>query len=318
MNSPTVTIIVVSWNTKAMLQDCLDSVYANLAGLDCEVIVVDNASVDGSPEMVETRFPQAILVRNADNRGFAAANNQGMQMARGSYVLLLNSDTLVLGDVLRKTVEFADAHPQAAVVGCRVLNGDRTLQRTCFMFPSLFNMLLACTYLYKVWARSRLFGREQMMWWDRDDVREVDVVTGCFMMVRREAIAEVGVFDEQFFMYGEETDWCYRFKRAGWKVLFAPAGEIVHYGGGSSSRIRLAMRLQLSASILLFFQKHHGRLSYGLACMMTSLFYGLRIPFWLAKAAASKSTRESDLATAKTYALGACRSLRGWRGLVFR
>ncbi len=220
MNITEVSVVVVNWNTQDILRDCLISIYEQCGEIDLEVIVIDNASTDGSVEMVKKDFPQVTLIENSQNRGFAAANNQGIAISKGRYVLLLNSDTVVLDNAIAKTAAFADSHPEAAVVGCRVLNPDRTLQPTCFMFPSILNMLLSSTYLYKLFPKNKFFGRERMTWWNRNDIREVDVVTGCFMLVRQDTIKKVGSMDEQFFMYGEETDWCYRFKQAGWKVMF--------------------------------------------------------------------------------------------------
>lgn len=274
------SIIIVNWNTKELLQNCLTSVYKQAGSVNYEVIVIDNGSTDGSPEMVSNDFPQVILVRNLENKGFAAANNQGITIAKGRYVLLLNSDTVILNSALSKTVAFADAHLEAAVVGCRVLNPDRTLQPTCFMFPSLLNTFLSSTYLYKLFPKSRFFGRERMTWWDRGDTREVDVVTGCFMLVRREAIEQVGLMDERFFMYGEETDWCYRFKKAGWRVVFAPVAEIVHLGGQSTSQRSGEMIVELRLNILNFIRKHQGYLTYIIARLLTIFFFGIRIPFW--------------------------------------
>ena len=198
-----VSVIIVNWNTCDVLRDCLASVYANTKNIAFEVIVVDNASSDGSVDMIRSEFPHVKLIANSGNRGFAGANNQAIAVANGRYVLLLNSDTLILDNAIFKTVAFADTHPEAAVVGCKVLNPDRTLQRTCFMYPSILNMFLSATYLYKLFPRSKFFGRERMSWWDRNDTREVDVVTGCFMLVRRGAIEQVGLMDERFFVYGE-------------------------------------------------------------------------------------------------------------------
>jgi len=313
-----VSIIVVSFNTKRLLQDCLTSVYQQTGQVNYEIIVVDNASSDGSAEMVKVKFPKAILIENRENRGFAAANNQGMAVATGKYVLLLNSDTLVLDQAIAKTVSFADDNPKAAVVGCRVLNPDRTLQPTCFMFPSVLNMLLSSSYLYKLFPKSKFFGRERMTWWGRNDIRQVDVVTGCFMLVRRKAIEQVGMMDERFFMYCEEADWCYRFKQAGWKMSFTPEPHIVHIGGASTRQMEPAMVLQTRASILLFLKKHKGFLSYALASLLVALWFLLRIPYWLARAVFSKHTKDSDLQTATIYAAGALRALLGCRGLRFR
>ncbi len=315
MRPPDVTIIIVSWNTREILRDCLRSVYENAGALDFETIVVDNASADGSAEMVARDFPQVQLVANGDNRGFAAANNQGMALARGRYVLLLNSDTVVLDRALEKTLAFADAHPEAAVVGCRVLNPDRTWQRTCSMFPSALNMLLSATYVYKLFPKSRFWGREFMTYWDRSDVRAVEVVSGTFMLVRREAIEKVGRMDEAFFMYAEETDWCYRFHRAGYQMLFTPAASIIHLGGASSRQIASKMRLQLSAGILYFLKKHKSRREYILGCLLTTLFFVVRAPVWWVKGCLSREERPHAWRVARTYVTGAAAALRGYEGL---
>jgi GT2 family glycosyltransferase len=278
-----VSVIIVNWNTKDILRDCLESVYEQAGDVDYEVIVVDNASTDGSVEMVRSDFEQVVLIENAENRGFAAANNQGMAVAKGRYVLLLNSDTVVLDGAIAKTVSFADVHPRAGVTGCRVLNPDRTLQPTCFMFPSILNMFLSSTYLYKLFPKNRFFGRERMTWWDRSDVRQVEVVTGCFMLVRREAIDQVGVMDERFFMYAEETDWCYRFRKNGWDVMFTPAGQIIHLGGQSAAKKPVATILQLRLSILMFIRKHYSCPAQLAARLMTALFFAVRVPIWFAR-----------------------------------
>ncbi|MHC4436555.1 MAG: glycosyltransferase family 2 protein [Planctomycetota bacterium] len=306
-----VSVVIVNWNTKELLQDCLSSVYEHAGDIDYEIIVIDNASTDGSAEMVKNDFQQVILIENSENRGFAAANNQGMAIAKGRYVLLLNSDTVVLDNAIAKTVSFADENPQAAVTGCRVLNPDRTLQRTCFMFPSVLNMLLSSTYLYKLFPKNRFFGREQMTWWDRNDVRLVDVVTGCFMLVRREAIEQVGVMDEQFFMYCEETDWCYRFRDKGWKVMFAPAGQIIHFGGQSTAQKPVAMIVQLRLSILKFMKKHYSRPAYLIARFLVALFFAVRLPVWLARAFIRPAARNEAAIKMKAYSNGVVSALLG-------
>jgi len=310
-----VSIIIVNWNTRDILRNCLQSVYEQAGKVNFEVIVVDNASTDDSAQMVKTEFPHVILIENSENKGFAAANNQGIAVARGRYVLLLNSDTVIQSNAIAKTVSFADAHPDAAVVSCRVLNPDRTLQPTCFMFPSILNMLLSTSYLYKLFPKSKFFGRERMTWWNRNDIREVDVVTGCFMLVRQDAIKKVGSLDEQFFMYGEETDWCYRFKRAGWKVMFTPVCEIIHLGGQSSRQKRSKMILQLRGSILLFMKKHNSSLKHAFACLLVALFFFLRVPYWLIRAVFSRNNKSDDILIARAYLAGACKALLGTESL---
>lgn len=301
-----VSIIIVNWNTKDILRNCLDSIYTQAAkSVEFEVIVVDNASNDGSVQMVEKEFPQVLLNQNPENRGFAAANNQGVRVSKGRYVLLLNPDTIVLDNAIAKVVSFADMRKDIAVVGCRVLNIDHTLQPTCFMYPSILNMLLSSCYLYKLFLKSHFFGRERMSWWDRSDVREVDVVTGCFMLVRREAIEQVGFMDERFFMYGEETDWCYRFKKAGYKVVYMPFAEIIHLGGESTKQVATRMMLLNKGSKLLFLGKHKGVFVYALACLLTALFFFIRVPYWLIRSLASrKNEKREHLKRAQTYVMG--------------
>jgi GT2 family glycosyltransferase len=279
-------------------------VYEQTQDIPFEVIVVDNASSDDSAMMVKEKFPKVILIENTENRGFAAANNQGMKIARGRYVLLLNSDTIIIDNALAKMVAFADSNPQAAVFGCRILNSDKTLQPTCFMFPSVLNMLLSATYLYKLFSQNRFFGREQMTWWNRDDVRQVDVVTGCFMLVRREAIERVGMMDEQFFMYGEETDWCYRFKQTGWEIIFNPTAEIIHLGGQSSKQTQVKMLVQLRLSILCFIKKHYGGLSYKIASLLIVLFFAIRVPVWLTVWSLDNNRRKTAAIKLRAYLSG--------------
>lgn len=275
-----VSTVIVNWNTCDILRNCLASLYAKTRDVEFEVIVIDNASSDGSVDMVKSEFPQAELIANTENRGFAAANNQGIAVAQGRYVLLLNSDTVVLDGAIDKVVAFADTYPKAGITGCRVLNEDKTLQLSCFMFPSVLNMFLLTTYLHKLFPKSKLFGRSRMTWWDGSDIREVDVVTGCFMLVRQEAIKQVGMMDEGFFMYWEETDWCYRFKRAGWKIMFTPCGEIIHLGGVSSKQVKPKMVRQWRKSMLLFFKKHKSPLAYVSAWILIALFFLTRVPYW--------------------------------------
>jgi GT2 family glycosyltransferase len=289
-------------------------VYEQTKVITFEVIVIDNSSSDGSAAMVREEFSQVILIKNSQNRGFAAANNQGMAIAKGRYVLLLNSDTIILDNAISKMVSFADNHSDAAVIGCRVLNPDKTLQPSCFMFPSVLNMILSTTYLYKLFPESKFFGRERMTWWNRNDEREVEVATGCFMLARKEAVNQVGGMDEQYFMYAEETDWCYRFKRAGWKMLFTPSAEIIHLGGQSSKQRKPQMQMQLRAGVLLFIKKHKNTACYISACILTIFFFGIRVPYWLMKSLFSND-RKNCWQTTKTYCQASIKALLGWKAL---
>ena len=254
-----VSIIVVNWNTLALLRDCLRSIEEQTTGLLYEVIVVDNGSVDGSPEMVESEFPRVCLIRNQENWGFAAANNQGIQIARGEFVLLLNSDTRVLDHALVRAVAFARAHADTAVVGCRTLLPDGSIQHNCYLFPSLLNLALSLSRLSAAFPRNRFFGRARLTWWDYDTPREVDVVAGCFMLVRRAALDQVGEMSERFYMYSEDTEWCWRFHRHGWKVRYTPDAVIIHHMRGSTSQCAEPMRVLERRSMLMFMEQRSGR-----------------------------------------------------------
>jgi GT2 family glycosyltransferase len=289
--TPDLSIVIVNWNTRGMLRDCLASAYAGLgsglgsgrgdrrAEVAAEVIVVDNASDDGSAEMVEAEFPQAVLIRNAENRGFAAANNQGFAVARGRHVLLLNSDTVVHGDVLGRSVDWLDARPEVGAMGCRVLNTDGSVQLTCAMYPTILNQLLQTSGLWKL-RRPRFFGRYLMTDWRRDSERAVETVSGCYLLVRARVIEEVGPLDEAFFFFGEETDWCRRMRDAGWKLMFAPVGEITHHGSASARKLNHRRDVMLSEALVRLHRKHGGVVPAAIVWLIAGLFNGSRAVFW--------------------------------------
>jgi GT2 family glycosyltransferase len=311
-----VSIIIVAWNVRELLHNCLKSVYEQTRGIKFEVIYVDNASKDGSVEMVRKEFPKVKILQNNKNEGFIKANNQGIKIANGKYILLLNSDTLILNNAIAKTVKFADEHHESALVGCKVLSADRTLRRTCFMYPSILNMFLSATYVSKIFPQNKFFARERMTWWDFNDTREVETVSGCFSLVRRKAIEQVGLMDEIYFVYGDDPDWCYRFRKNGWKVLFTPDAEIIHYGGQNTKCMSEQFLLQLYGSKLIFIKQHRSKLAFPFACFLTALFFFLRIPYWLIKALLHRDSRKRSITIVKTYLIGGCYSLVNWKRLL--
>jgi len=268
--TPDVSVVIVNWNVKELLRDCLRSISEQTRSAH-EVIVVDNASRDGSAEMVREEFPGVALIANAENKGFAAANNQGIAVSRGRYVLLLNPDTVIVDGAIDRTIAFADARPGIGCVGCQVWMDEETIQRTCFRFPSALNALLAASRLAALFPRSRFFAREWMPWWDRTTEREVDVVSGMYMLVPRSVVDEIGVLDEAFFVYAEEADWCFRMARAGHGRVFTPSARIIHReGGGKSTRLMsVKMYVQLQESLLIYHRKNLGRASFA---FMKALF----------------------------------------------
>jgi len=311
-----VSIIIVAWNVRELLYHCLESVFTETKGISFEVIYVDNASEDGSVDMVMKEFPEVRIIQNSKNEGFIKANNQGIETSEGRYILLFNSDTIVLNNAIAKMVKFADTNPGSAIVGCKVLNPDRTLQRSCFMYPSLLNLLLSATYLYKMFPKNRFFGREEMTWWDFNEIKEVETVCGCCSLVRKEAIKQVGLMDERYFVYGDDPDWCYRFKKDGWKILFTPEAEIIHYGGQTTKQMTNEFKLQLYGSILIFMKLHRSKPAFPFACFLTSLFFFIRIPYWLLKALLDKNVRKKSIETAKTYLAGSFYCLTNWKKLL--
>jgi GT2 family glycosyltransferase len=273
------SIIIVNWNTRDLLRDCLTSVFANIGTLDCEVYVVDNDSIDGSLSMVIREFPHVKLVRNTENLGFAAANNVAMRLAIGRYLLLLNSDTLVHGDVLKRCFDFMEQNERAGMMGCRVHNSDGSLQFSNSRFPSLANLALLTTGLSRLpWPRS--FDRYQMRRWLRRDARQVEVISGCFMFARAAAVAQVGLMDESFFFFGEETDWCHRFREAAWELWFAPVGVITHHGGGSSKSLNHRRDLLLTNGTVRLHRKHGGVVGAMLCWLLLFGFNFSRALFW--------------------------------------
>ena len=256
------SVVIVNWNVRDLLHRCLHSIFANLplANLHTcrlEIIVVDNGSTDGSPQMVREAFPQVRLIANPDNRGFPAANNQGIEVSRGRYVLLLNPDTEVVGDALATMVAFADAHPDVGVVGPQLLNPDGSVQSSRRRFPTLATAFFESTWL-QPYAPRRLLERYYVLDRSDDEVQEVDWVTGAALMARREAIEQVGPLDEGFFMYSEELDWCRRFKEAGWRVVYLPTAQIVHHVGKSSEQVLPARHIHFQTSKVRYFRKYHG------------------------------------------------------------
>ena len=230
---PTVSIIVVSYNTREMTLECLRSLAAETR-IPHEVIVVDNASSDGSADAIAASFPQAILMAESENHGFAKANNIAAERARGEYILLLNPDTVVLDDAIGRLVAFAQAKPEAKIWGGRTLHADGTLNRTCcYQRLTLWNIFCRATGLAVLFREHRLFSTAYGGW-DMNDVRPVDIVTGCFLLIPRRLWEDLGGFNLTYFMYGEETDLCLRAtKQFGANPHFTPDAQIVHYGGAS-------------------------------------------------------------------------------------
>jgi GT2 family glycosyltransferase len=252
------SIVILNWNVRDLLRQCLKSVYTVRSMLSTEVIVVDNASSDDSVAMVRAEFPDVRLRVNAANRGYTGGNNDGIAASTGRYVLILNPDTQVIGDALSTLVTYAEAHPDVGVVAPQLLNPDGSVQPSRRRFPTLTTALFESTWLQSIAPRGGL--RDYYML-DRsdDETLQVDWAVGACLLVRREVIDQVGPLDEGFFMYSEELDWCRRIKQAGWKIVYLPKAQVIHHMGKSSEQVVAQRHIYFQTSKVRYFRKHHGK-----------------------------------------------------------
>jgi len=265
MESVDIGVVIVTYNTRELLRRCLQSVIES-RDVSLRVCVVDNDSSDGSAAMVAEEYPEVTLIANADNAGYPSANNQGLrllgfnglaQISPPRYALLLNPDTEVPAGALASVVRYADGHRAVGVVGPKLVRPDGSLDRACRRsFPSPEVSFYRMTGLSQLFPNSRRFGRYNLSYLDPDETAEVDSVVGAFMLVRREAIAEAGLLDEAYFMYGEDLDWAYRIKQAGWRVVYYPAVTVLHVKR-ASSRQNPRARVEFWRSMEIFYRKHY-------------------------------------------------------------
>jgi len=257
------SIVIVNYNASPYLENCLRSIYSDssVKTTTFEVIAVDNNSKDESVKMVREKFPDVRLIENERNEGFIRANNKGIMASKGTYILSLNNDTFVLPGALENLVNFMDCHPEAGGCGAKVLNGDGSIQHQCKRgFPTLSSAFFYFLHLHQLFPKSKLFGRYLMTYLDPEKISEVDSVSGSCLMVKRAVIKDVGIMDEDYTMYGDDLDWCYRIKKAGWKVYYVPDAEIIHYGGRGGSRVRPYRNIwEFHRSMIIFYKKHYAR-----------------------------------------------------------
>jgi hypothetical protein len=257
MLTPRVSIIIVNWKTPRLLAACLDSLAADPCCQEFEIVVVDNASGDGSVEMLAERYAQVKVIANCQNVGFSKACNQAIPVVSGRYVLLLNPDTVVAVAAVSTLADFLEANPGCGAVGPKVLNPDGTLQLACRRsFPDPVAAFFRLTYLSRLFPGNRALARYNLTYADPDAVLEVDALSGSCMMVRQEAIEMVGLLDEDIFMFGEDIDWCWRIKQAGWKVYYVPQAVVYHYHGAASRLRPVGATINLHKGMEVFYRKH--------------------------------------------------------------
>ena len=278
-----VSLVIVSFNTRDVLRECLLSVYREVGSLSVQIIVVDNASTDESPAMVEREFPEVELIRSEINLGFGPANNLGFQSARGRYIVLLNSDAFLCQGSLQRSVAHMDATPTAGLGGGRLTGRDGSWQPSARMFPSVFSDLIVLSGLAARFPRSRFFGHADRTWANPMDASEVDWVPGAYAIIRAEALRTVGFFDPRFFLYFEEVDLCMRIKQKAYSIWYWPDVTVMHIGGESSRQIRSLEMSRTGAqlvlwrmrSMLLYYRKHYGRVAR-IAMLVEIVWYWMR------------------------------------------
>ncbi len=273
---PDLSVVIVTWNCRDFAKDCLRSL-ATVVGIPFEVIVVDNASTDGTAAMIARVFPDVRLITSAENLGFAKANNLGIRASRGRFVALINPDVVLLEGCVARALDVMSSESSIGMVGPRMLGPDGRTRRSGMSAPSLWNSLCDALALHTMFARSRLVGGQMMAHFSWDVRADVDVLNGWFWVIRREAINDVGLMDERFFMYGEDLDWCKRFRAKGWRILFEPSAAAIHFGGGSSQAAPIRFYLEMHRANLEYWRKHHGSMARGCHLLIVIAHHTLRV-----------------------------------------
>jgi GT2 family glycosyltransferase len=255
------SICIVSYRSRALLGDCLVSIYQTTKNILFEVIVVDNNSQDGTIEMVQEKFPNVRLIMNAYNADFVRGTNQALKKSAGRYVLWLNNDTLVLPGALDALVNFMDSNPDCGICTPKVVNRDLTLQKQCRRsFATPWDVFCYFSGLSRLFSKSSLFARYLMTYKAEDEVHETDAVSGCCLLARREVMNQIGLIDERFIIYQDDADYCFRARRAGWKVYYYPKAQIIHFGGLGGTRVHPYRHIfQWHRSYFLYFRKNLAR-----------------------------------------------------------
>lgn len=280
------SVVILNYNTKDLTRTCLTTLLASRLGqYTMEVIVCDNGSEDGSADMIAEEFPHVILVKNGKNLGFAAGNNPGIRRAKGRFVLLLNTDTEMHSDTLRVMIDFMDRNPDAGAATCKLLLPDGSMDPACHRgFPTPWVSLTYLLKLEKLFPKTKLFGEYHQGYKDLATIHEVDCIVGAFFMVRQEVIRQVGLLDEDYFMYGEDIDWAYRIRTAGWKIMYNPTGTMLHKKK-QSGRANILAKRRVTTEIYfhkynwLFYTKNYAAKYGPVLTFLVNSFYAIRLFF---------------------------------------
>ena len=296
-----ISIVIVSWNTKALLLDCVESLYRATRESSLEIIVVDNESTDGSVNALRERFAQVQVIVNPSNFGFAKANNIGIKRAQGRYVCLVNSDVKALEGVLDKMRIYLESHPEIGAIAPKTFGSDMQIQKNCREFPTLRNLFCQELFLDVLFPTVSAFRGREMIHCDYEAEMAIEVLSGCFLMVRRGVIAQVGPFDEQFFFYSEDVDWCKRIVDTGWKLVYYPKASTIHFGQGSSSGAPIRFRLEMLKANWQYWKKHKSMPECVLFRLIKFIGTMVRAMGWLAISLVASKRRPMAKNSAAAY-----------------
>ncbi|MFC2085251.1 glycosyltransferase family 2 protein [Bacteroidota bacterium] len=273
-----VSVIIVNYNALKLLRNCLKSIYTHTKGLKFEVIVIDNNSTDGDVGDLKEEFNELIIIKNDNNVGFGPANNQGIQIAKGKYILFLNNDTYFIENTLYKVFKFSEEKNEKLFLGCKLLNEDLTLQYSVYNFPTVWGIFTSNFFLYAIFPKSKIFNKFHLMNRKIDYVCEAEVIIGAFLFCSAAAVRDLEGFDNKFYFYSEETDLCYRFKKNGGRLFYYPKTSIVHLKGATADKNPWFKYKNQSIAQIKFFQKHFSK--FNLIFALLFHFFGIliRIP----------------------------------------
>jgi hypothetical protein len=299
-----ISVVIVAWNAKRYLELCLESLEQAPPRRSMETLVVDNASADGTAEMVENHFPWVKLIKSPENLGFSKGNNLAIRQCQGRYIALVNPDVTVFPGCLDALADFLDQNPKVGNVGPRVLNPDMTMQSTCRRFPSLWNNFCDATGLATRFKNSRFFAGEHMFYFPHDRTLAVDVLVGCFSFIRRETFDSVGLLDEKLFMYGDDVDWCRRARNAGWQVVFFPGARAIHDRGKITAPYPVRFALAQQRSVLYYWSKYHG--IFGRLGIRSIMVFRHFMRYILAVLSGLMQSRRGEQSKVRKQVSGAC------------